>query len=110
MRYWEWLTHALRGDFGISYIYRIPVTEMLADKLPITALLTLLSFLFTVALSIPLGILAGSVRNRVLDRIVTAVDQVVMSIPPFFIGGSESALKWCPCVAKKSCPSIFNKQ
>lgn len=86
LRYWSWLTGALRGDFGTSYSYSIPVAEMLADKLPITALLTLLSFLFTVVLSIPLGILAGSVRNKVVDGFFTALDQIVMSIPAFFIG------------------------
>ena len=59
---------------------------MLSDKLPITALLTVLSFLFTVILSIPLGILAGSVQNKVIDRIVTVIDQIVMSVPPFFVG------------------------
>ena len=86
VRYWDWLAGALRGDFGISYNYKMPVTEMLADKLPITALLTLLSFAFTVVLSIPLGILAGSIRNKVLDRIFTILDQIVMSVPAFFIG------------------------
>ena len=37
-------------------------------------------------LSIPLGILAGSVQNKVIDRIVTIIDQIVMSVPPFFVG------------------------
>ena len=86
VRYWDWLVNFLRGDFGTSYSYNMPVREMLADKLPITALLTLLSFVFTVILSIPLGILAGSVKNEVVDRIITAIDQIVMSIPSFFIG------------------------
>ena len=58
----------------------------MSDKLPVTALLTALSFLFTVILSIPLGILAGSVQNKVIDRIVTIIDQIVMSVPPFFVG------------------------
>ena len=86
IRYWEWLTNFLRGDFGTSYSYSMPVGQMLADKLPVTAALTLISFLFTVVLSIPLGILAGSVRSKVLDHIITAVDQIFMSIPQFFIG------------------------
>ena len=64
----------------------MPVSEMLSDKLPITALLTVLSFLFTVILSIPLGILAGSVQNKVIDRIVTIIDQIVMSVPPLLRG------------------------
>lgn len=86
VRYWNWLTSFLTGDMGISYSYRMPVTEMIGQKLPTTALLTAMSFLFTVALSIPLGVLAGSVRSRVLDRIIAVVDQLFMSIPPFFLG------------------------
>ena len=86
VRYWDWLTSFIRGDMGESYSYRMPVGEMLADKLPVTFLLAIMSFLFTVVLSIPLGVLAGSARSKVVDVIVTALDQIVMSIPPFFIG------------------------
>ncbi len=86
VRYWDWLTGFARGDMGQSYSYRMPVSEMLADKLPVTFLLAIMSFLFTVVLSIPLGVLAGSARSKAVDVIVTALDQVVMSIPPFFIG------------------------
>ena len=86
VRYWDWLTGFVRGDMGESYSYRMPVSEMLADKLPVTFLLAIMAFLFTVVLSIPLGVWAGSVRSKVLDVIVTALDQIVMSIPPFFLG------------------------
>ena len=86
VRYWEWLTGFLTGDFGTSYSYSLSVREMLGEKLVITGFLTLLSFSFTIALSIPLGILAGSVRSRGLDRLIAALDQVVMSVPPFFVG------------------------
>ena len=86
VRYWDWLTSFLRGDFGESYSYHMPVSEMLGEKLVITFCLTLLSFAITIVLSIPLGILAGSVRGGWLDGLVTAVDQVVMSVPAFFIG------------------------
>ena len=85
-RYFDWLGSFLSGDMGISYSYRTPVGEMIAQKLPVTALLTLLSFLFTVGLSIPLGTLAGSVRSKLLDRCITVTDQILMSVPPFFLG------------------------
>lgn len=86
VRYWEWLTGFVTGRFGTSYSYQMPVGEMLADKLPITFLLTIMSFLFTVVLSIPLGVLAGSVRNKAVDSLFSILDQVVMSVPAFFIG------------------------
>ena len=40
VRYFDWLLSFIRGDFGMSYNYRMPVGEMLADKLPITMMLT----------------------------------------------------------------------
>ena len=86
VRYWNWLTAFLTGDMGTSYSYHMPVGEMLSEKLTLTAILTILSFAFTVILSIPLGILAGRVRSKSLDWLITAFDQVVMSIPSFFIG------------------------
>ncbi len=85
-RYFRWLGNFLMGDMGISYSYRMPVTQMLADKLPVTFLLTVLSFLVTVAVSIPLGVLSGSVRSRAGELAVCVADQVVMSIPAFFVG------------------------
>ena len=59
---------------------------LLGEKLAITGVLILMAFLFTIVLSIPLGILAGSIRNPVLDKLMTALDQVVMSVPSFFLG------------------------
>lgn len=86
VRYGKWLVSFLQGDMGTSYSYHVPVAQMLGEKLAITAILTLMSFLFTIVLSIPLGIAAGSVRSRFLDSLSTALNQLVMSIPPFFVG------------------------
>ena len=86
VRYWAWLTSFLTAAMGESYNYRLPVSGLLGEKLVITGVLALMSFLFTIALSIPLGILAGSVRSPALDKLVAALDQVVMSVPPFFVG------------------------
>ena len=54
VRYLNWLTAFLRGDMGISYSYRMPVAQMLGDKLPVTFLLSIMSFAMTVLISIPL--------------------------------------------------------
>lgn len=86
VRYWNWLTEFLSGNMGMSYSYGMPVAEMIGQKLTTTALLTAMTFAATVLLSIPFGILAGSVRNRFLDRSITVVNQLFMSIPPFFLG------------------------
>lgn len=85
-RYFTWVSEALRGNFGISYSYSIPVSSLLSDKLPITFLLTIISFTLTLLVSIPLGVLLGSIKSRTGKAIFTSANQVAMSIPNFFIG------------------------
>ena len=86
VRYLRWFTSFIRGDFGTSYSYNIPVAGMLLNKVPITLSLGLFAFFITVLISIPLGILTAKHENGVLDRIDTIVNQVIMAIPPFFSG------------------------
>jgi peptide/nickel transport system permease protein len=82
LRYLRWLV----GHYGVSYSYGIPVRALLRGKLGVTLCLSLFAFALVVVISIPLGMyLAEKVGKRV-DRIMTAVGQVLMAIPPFFIG------------------------
>ena len=86
VRYWDWLVSFVKGDFGVSYNYLRPVGSLLADKLPVTILLTILSFALTAVISIPLGIASGSTRSTLIDHLAMVLDQFVMAIPPFFLG------------------------
>ena len=78
-RYVQWVLGALKGDFGTSYSYKMPVSSMLAGKLPVTGLLTGMSFVLILAFS------ARHAGGR-LDRAMTAVNQVLMAIPAFVTG------------------------
>ncbi len=86
VRYWDWLVSFVKGDFGTSYTYLRPVKSLLADKLPVTILLTVLSFALTVVIAVPLGILTGSIRKDWADHLAVILDQITMAIPPFFLG------------------------
>lgn len=86
IRYLDWLVSFVKGEFGISYTYNRAVGTLLSDKLPVTVLLTVLSFLITAAVSIPIGIWAGSTRSKWLDHVFVILDQILMAIPPFFFG------------------------
>ena len=85
VRYFDWLFSFLRGDFGTSYSYSMPVADMLSGKLGVTLLLAALSFTLTVLVSIPVGILSAD-RGGWLDKSLTVIGQVTMAVPPFFIG------------------------
>ena len=86
VRYGEWVVNFVRGDMGTSYSYNMPVASMVGEKLPITFILTMMAFALTVVVSIPLGIITARREGSVLDHTMAVLDQVVMSIPPFFIG------------------------
>jgi peptide/nickel transport system permease protein len=86
VRYFSWLKEFLFGDMGTSYSYSMSVRDMLASKLPVTAALTVLSLLLITVFSIPLGIWQGRHAGRLPDISATVVGQLLMSVPPFFLG------------------------
>ena len=85
-RYTTWLASFFTGDWGTSYSYSIPVSEMIMDKLPITFVMTVLAFIFTLILSIPLGIYTAKHQGGKIDSAIYALNQIIMSVPPFFSG------------------------
>ena len=86
VRYADWLFSFVRGDMGTSYSYDLPVKEMLADKVPITVTLSVLSMLIIVAVSIPLGLYTARRQGSAVDRVIYAWNQVIMAVPAFFAG------------------------
>ena len=86
VRYVDWLAALLRGDMGISYQYSLPVSQLIAQRLRPTLTLTLLAFALIAAVSIPVGVVTAKYAGGALDRAVTVVGQLLMSVPPFFTG------------------------
>lgn len=84
-QYVVWLTGILHGDMGVSYISGKPVFATFISKLPATLLLTVVSIVLTVAVSIPLGVLAAVRRNRLTDYLIRAASFVGNSMPNFFV-------------------------
>ncbi len=100
VRYGNWLRDALHGDFGESYQYEgVRVSELLAQRLPTTIILALLSLVIILVLSIPLGILSAKYSGKWLDTLINQLTQITMAIPAFFLGIILTyifgiALKW----------------
>lgn len=86
VRYGDWLFSFIKGDMGKSYSYGLPVTQMLADKVPITVTMSVMSILIIIVVSIPLGLYVAKHEGSVADRVIYAVNQVIMAVPPFFAG------------------------
>lgn len=83
VRFWNWLTNVLQGDFGQSLTNRQDVGDLLANRLPTTLSLVALSALIIVILGIGLGIIAG-VRDGIVDKIVLLGSTVGFAVPTFF--------------------------
>ena len=82
--YIDWLTKALRGNLGTSFIYQKPVAEVILNYMPATVALAGISMLLELALAIPLGILAARKQYSVTDYTVVAIAIIGISLPTFF--------------------------
>lgn len=86
VQYGRWAFGFLTGDMGTSYSYKIPVSEMVTDKIPVTLTLTVLAFFMMILVSVPLGIYTAKHAGGIVDRIIYMINQVIMAFPPFFAG------------------------
>jgi peptide/nickel transport system permease protein len=75
-----------RGEFGTSLAFRVPVTSLIAERLPVTLMLTGLATLIAIVLSVPLAFCAALQANRWPDLLIRSVFQVGLSSPIFFVG------------------------
>jgi peptide/nickel transport system permease protein len=86
IQYLSWLGHVLGGDFGRSFLYKRPVIEMIQASLPNTLLLAVLALLLTVAVGVPLGVLAARFRGSWLDQAIRIFGVAGHAIPAFWFG------------------------
>lgn len=91
-RYMNWVSGVLKGDLGVSYRYsksmneRMPVAELIGDKLPVTLWLAFYSLILIIVISIPLGVLWARSKNHYLDAALNVISQTAMAVPAFFLG------------------------
>ena len=85
MRYWNWLTGALSGDFGVSLANNRPISELISARLGNTLFLALYAAALAVPISLILGVLAALWRNTVFDRVANAGALSAISFPEFFV-------------------------
>ncbi len=85
-RYFRWLGGLLHGDFGRSFTYRIPVGELIADRLQVSLPLAVLALLLSTAIAFPIGFIAAARRGRASDLVLSSVTQLGLAIPNFWLG------------------------
>jgi len=77
---------ALQFDFGVSYQFKRPVTELIAERFPATMELAFVSALFSLVLGIPMGVYTALNRHSWLSKLFLAVSLIGISLPTFLIG------------------------
>ncbi|HEX8730933.1 MAG TPA: ABC transporter permease [Ktedonobacterales bacterium] len=85
-QYGLWLGQALRGNLGLSIQLQQPVTQAILQRLPVTAELGIMSLIVSVALAIPLGVMAAARRNTPFDWLVNVLSLTGTAIPNFVLG------------------------
>jgi len=85
-QYLYWIGNVLTGDFGFSWRIRMPVSELILDKLPVTAQLAAMSFIIAVLIGVPAGILSAVKRDQPADWAANGVALFGISTPNFWLG------------------------
>ena len=100
-RFLGWVWGMLGGDFGMSYTQRAPVGELIWGRLGVTVPLSLLAMGLSMAIGLPLGILAARRRGKPLDTAIMVLAQTGIAIPGFWLGmllvlAFAVNLRWLP--------------
>ncbi|MCC5909374.1 MAG: ABC transporter permease [Clostridiaceae bacterium] len=86
LQYGRWLKGLSQGDLGISYRAKVPVMDVLAQRIPMTVKLSITALCFLVFFSLLLGILSAIYQNRFFDYIIRLLSFFGISIPSFWLG------------------------
>lgn len=86
VRYADWAGGMLTGDFGESYYWNKPVAALVADRAPVTLLLSVMGLAVTILIALPLGILAALNPNTWIDRMALGVAVSAQAVPNFWLG------------------------
>ncbi|MBL4540335.1 MAG: ABC transporter permease [Rhodobacteraceae bacterium] len=85
-RYLSWAGGLLRGDLGVSYTYRVPVADLVAERLAVSVPMAAYALILALALGLTAGALAAARRGGPVDLLITGLTQIGIAIPNFWFG------------------------
>jgi peptide/nickel transport system permease protein len=83
-RYIAWVGGLLTGDFGQSYTYRVPVSELILDRIWISIPLTLYALILSTVIAFPVGLISAARRGKPSDYSIMGATQLGIAIPNFW--------------------------
>ena len=84
--YFSWLSALCRFDLGTSFVYGIPVAQVIVEHMGVSFAVALIATIFEFMIAIPLGITAATHQYSLRDYIVTVLVMIGISLPSFFFG------------------------
>jgi peptide/nickel transport system permease protein len=111
-RYAQWLMHAVSGNFGSSLSNNLPVSELIATRLPNSLVLAGLTTLVSVPIALTIGITSAMFRGSLLDRVLNVLTLSTVAVPEFLIATIAVLifavkLRWLPALSYLSDVSSF---
>ncbi|MDU8946249.1 ABC transporter permease [Ovoidimarina sediminis] len=111
-QYWIFVSNAVQGDFGRSFVYNIPVLELIASRLPATLELVLISVISATVLGVALGVYAGYRPDSRISKTIMALSVLGFSVPSFWVGlililTFAVSLGWLPAGGRGDTIEIF---
>lgn len=85
IRYLHWIANMLRGDFGLSYTYRMPVGVLVGARLGNTLWLAMASLVLSYLIAVPLGIYAGRFNGSLGDKVIRFLNSISLALPIFIV-------------------------
>jgi peptide/nickel transport system permease protein len=85
-QFFDWVGRAVTGDLGESYFFKVRVSTLIGERMPVTLTLGLTGLVIALVVSLPLGILAAVRENTAFDRFVLLVALIGQALPSFWLG------------------------
>lgn len=82
-QYADWISNAIKGDLGRSFRFKVPVTEIIWERMVNSFWLSLAALIFTYIIAIPLGITSGRYNNTLADQFITGYTYLGFATPLF---------------------------
>jgi peptide/nickel transport system permease protein len=100
-QYFTWLGHALHGNLGTSLVTNVPVADSIKQTLPVDLSISLVALTLAIVVGGIAGVIAAVRRDRLTDRMITAISSVALTIPEFWlaiilVGIFSVSFKWLP--------------
>ncbi|MGV8952065.1 MAG: ABC transporter permease [Cypionkella sp.] len=86
VRFWSWFTSLLQGNFGYSLNGGVPISDIVASRLPATLELAAVALVFSTIVGCVLGVASALKRGSKTDSVLTIIGMLGVSIPEFFFG------------------------